>query len=398
MICVAEGKTGIRAPQSGKSEAQEKSSQREGDRKSMNRPGMHMISPARAKVRGGVFGPILEGVREKMLPYQWQVLNDEIPDIEKSHCVENFRIAAGTSKGDFYGFVFQDSDLGKWLEAAAWSLMAHPDPDLERKADEAVELMAAAQRPDGYLDTYFSCTGLEKRWTNLRDCHELYCAGHLLEGAVTYYEATGKSRALEIMRKYADYIDSVFGPEEGKCHGYPGHPEIELALCRLYDATGEERYLRLAAYFINERGKTPNYFVEEQKKLDKPFFPLNTSFGLKYFQSHLPVRAQKTMEGHAVRALYLASGMADVALRTGDDGLFEACETLFDNVASRRMYVTGGVGSTYIGEAFTFDYDLPPDRAYTETCASVALVFGPHLSSRGVLYLSRTTRDRTPAC
>ena len=342
------------------------------------------ISPADAQVEGGLFGPVLQGVREKMLPYQWRVLNDEIPGIEKSHCIENFKIAAGKAEGDFYGYVFQDSDLGKWLEAVSYSLMASPDPDLEKKADEAIEIMAAAQQPDGYLDTYFICTGLDKRWTNLRDCHELYCAGHLLEGAVAYFRATGKPRALEVLRRYIDYIDSVFGPEEGKCHGYPGHPEIELALCSLYDVTGEKKYLRLASFFVEERGKQPNYFVEEQKKLGREFYP-NDAYGLKYAQSHLPVRQQKSMEGHAVRALYLASGMADVALRTGDASLFDACKMLFDNVYNRRMYITGGVGSTYIGEAFTFDYDLPADRAYAETCAGVALIFFAARLLRGEL-------------
>lgn len=350
----------------------------------MNRNPAEWISPSDARIKGGVFGPVLEGVREKMLPYQWKVLNDEIPGIEKSHCIENFRIAAGKSSGDFYGFVFQDSDVGKWLEAVAYSLMAHPDPELEKAADDAVEIIAAAQQPDGYLDTYFICTGIEKRWTNLRDCHELYCAGHLLEGAVAYYRATGKARMLDVMRKYIDHICDTFGPEEGKCHGYPGHPEIELALCRLYDVTGEERYLGLASFFVDERGKQPNYFVEEQKKLGKEFYQ-NGAYGLKYAQSHLPVREQHSMEGHAVRALYLACGMADVALRTGDSELYGACERLFDNVYGRRMYVTGGVGSTYIGEAFTFDYDLPADRAYAETCASVALIFFAARMLRGEL-------------
>jgi len=350
----------------------------------MNKHPAQWISPADARIRGGVFGPVLEGIRTKMLPYQWKVLNDEIPGVEKSHCIENFRIAAGTSKGEFYGFVFQDSDLGKWLEAVAYSLMACPDPELEKTADKAVDIMAAAQQPDGYLDTYFICNGLDQRWTNLRDCHELYCAGHLLEGCIAYFQATGKPRALEVLRKYIDYIDTVFGPEDGKCHGYPGHPEIELALCSLYDVTGEEKYLHLASFFVGERGKEPNYFVEEQKKLNKEFF-LNGAYGLKYFQCHLPVREQSSMEGHAVRALYLASGMADVALRTGDESLFEACRRLFANVYRRRMYVTGGVGSTYIGEAFTFDYDLPSDRAYAETCASVALVFFAARMLRGEL-------------
>ncbi len=196
---------------------------------------------------------------------------------------------------------------------------------------------------------------------------------------------------LEVLRRYIDYIDSVFGPEEGKCHGYPGHPEIELALCSLYDVTGEEKYLRLASFFVEERGKQPNYFVEEQKKLSREFYP-NDAYGLKYAQSHLPVRQQKSMEGHAVRPLYLASGMADVALRTGDASLFNACKTLFDNVYNRRMYITGGVGSTYIGEAFTFDYDLPADRAYAETCASVALIFFAARLLRGELKGNTPTR------
>lgn len=328
---------------------------------------------SRTDVSGGFFGDIVRRVREEMLPFQWKALNDEVGGA-KSHCIENFRIAAGQSQGEFYGYVFQDSDVAKWLEAVAYQLSARPDAALEKLADDVIELIGAAQQPDGYLDTYFICTGLENRWTNLRDKHELYCAGHMLEAAVAYAQATGKPRFLEIMQKYVACIDATFGPEPEKLHGYPGHEEIELALCRLYELTGDERALRLAKYFIDERGKAPNYFEQEQKKLGQEYFP-DGAYGFKYAQHHLPVREQTTMEGHSVRALYLAAGMAHTALLTRDETLLDACRTLFENVSKKRMYVTGGVGSTHVGEAFTFDYDLPNDTVYAETCASIALIF-----------------------
>ena len=328
---------------------------------------------SRASVSGGFFGDIVRRVREEMLPFQWKALNDEVGGA-KSHCIENLRIAAGRSQGEFYGYVFQDSDVAKWLEAVACQLSAHPDAELEALADGVIELIGEAQQPDGYMDTYFICNGLEQRWTNLRDKHELYCAGHLLEAAVAYAQATGKTRFLEIMQKYVTCIDATFGPEPEKLHGYPGHEEIELALCKLYELTGDEKALRLAKYFIDERGKSPNYFEQEQKKLGREYFP-NGTYGFKYAQHHLPVREQTTMEGHSVRALYLAAGMAHTALLTKDEGLLDACRTLFDNVSKRRMYITGGVGSTHVGEAFTFDYDLPNDTVYAETCASIALIF-----------------------
>lgn len=328
------------------------------------------------QVADGFFSRYADLVREEVIPYQWEALNDRIPGAEKSGCLRNFRIAAGQEAGEFTGMVFQDSDIGKWLEAVAYSLTTHPDAALERTADEVIELLEAAQREDGYLDTYFIVKDPKNRWKCLRDCHELYCAGHLLEGAVAYWQATGKDRFLNVMRRYVDYIATVFGRGEGQMRGYPGHEEIELALCKLYDVTGEKKYLDLAAYFIDERGRDPKYFLEELKTRGDAFhWEGNDAQGMDYFQSHAPVREQTEAVGHAVRAVYLYSGMADVAMRTGDEGLLEACRRLYRNIADKRLYVTGAIGSTYIGEAFTFDYDLPNDTAYAETCASVGLIF-----------------------
>ena len=328
------------------------------------------------QVADGFFSRYADLVREEVIPYQWEALNDRIPGAEKSGCIRNFRIAAGQEAGEFTGMVFQDSDIGKWLEAVAYSLTTHPDAALERTADEVIELLEAAQREDGYLDTYFIVKDPKNRWKCLRDCHELYCAGHLLEGAVAYWQATGKDRFLNVMRRYVDYIATVFGRGEGQMRGYPGHEEIELALCKLYDVTGEKKYLDLAAYFIDERGRDPKYFLEERKTRGDAFhWEGNDAQGMEYFQAHAPVREQTEAVGHAVRAVYLYSGMADVAMRTGDEGLLEACRRLCRNIADKRLYVTGAIGSTYIGEAFTFDYDLPNDTAYAETCASVGLIF-----------------------
>lgn len=328
------------------------------------------------QVADGFFSRYADLVREEVIPYQWEALNDRVPGAEKSGCIRNFRIAAGQEAGEFTGMVFQDSDIGKWLEAVAYSLTTHPDAELEHTADEVIELLEAAQREDGYLDTYFIVKDPKNRWKCLRDCHELYCAGHLLEGAVAYWQATGKDRFLNVMRRYVDYIATVFGRGEGQMRGYPGHEEIELALCKLYDVTGEKKYLDLAAYFIDERGRDPKYFLEERKTRGDAFhWEGNDAQGMEYFQAHAPVREQTEAVGHAVRAVYLYSGMADVAMRTGDEGLLEACRRLYRNIADKRLYVTGAIGSTYIGEAFTFDYDLPNDTAYAETCASVGLIF-----------------------
>lgn len=260
--------------------------------------------------------------------------------------------------------IYWDSDVAKVLEGMAAALMLHPDPAMEKELDDLVALVVGAQQPDGYLNTHFTQIEPEKRWTNLHDWHELYCAGHLMEAAVAHYEATGKRTFLDAMCRYADYIDSLFGREPGKKRGYPGHEEIELALVKLYHATGEKRYLELSRYFIEERGTEPNYYVTQE------------GFSRTYLinrQAHKPVREQTEADGHSVRAMYLYSGLADVAGETGDSGLLETAERLFRNTVRRRMYITGGVGSTEIGEAFTRDYDLPNATAYAESCAAVGL-------------------------
>ncbi|MBB5325430.1 hypothetical protein HNQ34_002531 [Anoxybacillus tepidamans] len=316
----------------------------------------------------------MDVVRNEVIPYQWEALNDRVPDAEPSHAIENFRIAAGESDGEFYGMVFQDSDVAKWLEAVAYLLETNRDPELERIADEVIELLGRAQQSDGYLNTYYTVKEPGKRWTNLRDNHELYCAGHLIEAAVAYFKATGKRRFLDIMCKYADYIDTVFGKGEHQIPGYDGHQEIELALLKLYEVTGNEKYLKLSQYFIDERGKQPHYFDTEKKARGEtqPFW-FNNDY--RYHQAHVPIREQKQAVGHAVRALYMYTAMADLAAKTGDESLKEVCQTLWENVTKRQMYITGGVGSSVFGESFTFDFDLPNDTVYAETCASIALVF-----------------------
>ena len=316
-----------------------------------------------------------ETVRREGIPYQWRALNDEIPDAEPSYCMRNFRIAAGLEQGEHAGFVFQDSDVAKWIEGAAYSLRWRPDAALEATVDGAIDAVVAAQQPDGYLDTYYIINGLDRRWTNLKDHHELYCAGHLIEAAVAYYQVTGKRKLLDAMIRYVDYIDSVLGPEEGKLHGYPGHPVIEMALMRLYGVTRDPRHLGLAKYFVDQRGQRPLYFEEEDARNHNAFYWKDSYFQYQYYQAGMPVREQTEAQGHSVRAMYLYSGMADVARETGDAGLAEACRRLWDSTVKRRMYVTGSIGSSEYGEAFTFDYDLPNDTIYGETCAAIGLVF-----------------------
>ena len=310
------------------------------------------------------------------IPYQWKALNDELPeDTEPSHCLRNFRIAAGKEEGSHQGFVFQDSDVYKWLEGVAFSLRWHPDPQLEALADSAVATITDAQQEDGYLNTYYSIHGLDQRWTNLQDHHEMYCAGHLIEAAAAYYQTTGKRALLDTATRFADHIDRVIGPEPGKIHGYPGHPVIEMALMRLYRLTGEEKYLRLAKYFIDQRGQAPLYFEEEAKRGGWKNFWEEGPLSWRYYQADKPVREQSDAQGHAVRAVYLYSGMADVARETGDQELAQACRRMWNSITQKRLYITGAIGSSEYGEAFTFDYDLPNDTVYAETCASIGLVF-----------------------
>lgn len=319
-------------------------------------------------------------IKHTVIPYQWEALNDRVPDAEPSHAIRNFRIAAGLEEGSFAGFVFQDTDLYKWLEAVGYSLAQSPDSDLEKVADEAIDLIGAAQQEDGYLNTYFTIDKLDQRWTNLMDCHEMYTAGHLIEAAVAYFYGTGKTKLLDIARKIADHIDDRFGPEEGKIRGYDGHQEIELALVKLYHATGEVRYLNLAGFLIDERGQEPNFFAEEFERRGRishwaPGVVQQGPVNLAYHQAHKPVREHEVATGHAVRAVYMYTAMADLALLKGDNALLEACRRLWNNIVQKQMYVTGSIGSTHHGEAFTFDYDLPNDTNYSETCASIGLIF-----------------------
>lgn len=326
------------------------------------------------QVKDGFWGHFIEVARTKIIPYQWEALNDRVEGAAPSYCMRNFRVAAGLEEGGFGGCVFQDSDVAKWLEAVAYSLIQHPDPELEETADGAIDLIVSAQQPDGYLDTYYIINGLDQRWTNLRDNHELYCAGHMLEAAVAYWRATGKRKLLDAMLRYVDYIDSYFGTEEGKCHGYPGHEVLELALMKLYAVTGDPKHLKLAKYFIDQRGQAPLYF-ENEPHPGKPFHWAKSYFKYQYYQAGKPVREQQEAEGHAVRAVYLYSGMADVARETGDDSLYDALQSLWSNMTRRRMYITGSIGSSKFGEAFTYDYHLPNDTIYGETCAAIGLVF-----------------------
>ena len=255
--------------------------------------------------------------------------------------------------------IFWDSDVAKWMEGAAYILKKHEDADLAKKIDDLVALIKKNQGEDGYFNIYFTVVEPEKRFTN-RDWHELYCAGHLMEAAVAVAEATGKTDLLCCMEKYADYIHKVFVVEKSAAFSTPGHEEIELALMKMYHYTGKRKFLDLCAHFINARG-----VVEEQNKN-------------LYNQSHLPVREQDEALGHSVRACYLYTGMAALALETGDEALKAACRRLYDDMVNCKMYVTGGLGSTHIGEAFTARYDLPNDTAYAETCASIGMIFFAH--------------------
>ncbi len=270
--------------------------------------------------------------------------------------------------------IFWDSDAGKWLEAIGYSLMTHPNPQFEQKADEVIEMIEKAQQPDGYLNIYYTAVEPENRWTNLRDRHELYDAGHLIEAAVAYYQATGKRKLLDVMCRYTDHIEQTFGAEDGKKRGYPGHPELELALVKLYEETGEERYLNLSKYFVDERGQSPHYF--DLEAIERGEDPRNYwAQTYHYCQAHAPIREQKDATGHSVRAAYLYSGVADIVAEVGDAELLETLRAIWDDLTQHQLYITGGLGPAHTNEGFTFDYDLPNETAYAETCASIALAF-----------------------
>lgn len=339
-----------------------------------------------------------ENVVKEVIPYQWAVINDDQKIVvpkdpggndesdevsnEWSHAVRNLRVAAGEEKAPFNGMVFQDSDVYKWLEEAAYALAYAPDKQLQDLCDQVVDLIARAQEPDGYLDTPFQIKSgsyeHRERFSQIQQSHEMYVMGHYIEAAVAYNEVTGNQQALDVAIKMADCLNTYFGPEEGKIHGADGHPEIELALSRLYDATHEERFLKLAKYFIDVRGADPEFYDKQNEAIgdgSTDIFPAMREWSHEYTLTARPIRQQQTAEGHAVRVVYLLTGIAHIARLTGDAELKETAERLWANIVRRRMYITGNIGSTHIGEAFTYDYDLPNDMAYAETCASVGLSF-----------------------
>lgn len=274
--------------------------------------------------------------------------------------------------------VFQDSDVYKWLEEAAYALAYHPDPELKALCDRTVDLIARAQQSDGYLDTPYQIkSGVwadRPRFSLIQQSHEMYVMGHYIEAAVAYHQVTGNEQALEVAKKMADCLDANFGPEEGKIHGADGHPEIELALAKLYEETGEKRYLTLSQYLIDVRGQDPQFYAKQLKAMngDNIFHDLGF-YKPTYFQAAEPVRDQQTADGHAVRVGYLCTGVAHVGRLLGDQGLIDTAKRFWKNIVTRRMYVTGAIGSTHVGESFTYDYDLPNDTMYGETCASVAM-------------------------
>ena len=339
---------------------------------------MQRLSPVRftdVAIEGDFWRERLETVLTRTIPIQYEQLrsNGILESLTIPKPTPPLRIPRGAHGLSMQ--VFWDSDVGKWIEAASYALAHRRDPAIEARIDEITEWLAQAQLPDGYLNGWFLGREPDRRWTNLRDYHELYCAGHLLEGAIAYAQATGRHRLLDVLCRYVDHIAQVFGRGPQQKRGYCGHPEIELALVKLYRATGTRKYLDLAAYFIDERGQgAPHYFdVEARARGEDPGRYWFRNY--EYSQSHKPVREQDKVVGHAVRAMYLYSAMADLALELDDAALRKASEALWRDVTSKRMYVTAGIGPSESNEGFTQDYDLPNDTAYAETCASVALIF-----------------------
>lgn len=350
------------------------------------------ISKSSIIVTNSFWNKYFDIVKEQMLPFQWDILHDQasvtieserddvnIPT-EKSHVIENFLIAAGKKEGHHYGWLFQDSDLYKWIEAAANTYLVEPNEDLLQMMQQCVEVIEDAQDEDGYLSTFYQIDAPELKFRRLFESHELYCAGHLIEAAIAYAEATGDERLLRVADRFITCIENNFGPEEGKIDGTDGHQEIELALVRLYEYTGKEKYLALSDYFLKVRGQDPQFFQEQlQENIqrgidDRPVPHLN----LVYHQAHKPVVEQDEAVGHAVRLVYMAQAMAGTAHYLKDEKLLQAAKAIWNNIVHKRMYITGGIGSTVRGEAFTYDYDLPTDLMYCETCAAIGLLNFTH--------------------
>ena len=315
--------------------------------------------------KDGFWAPRLRAMREGALPAIYEQMHAD------GHFANFHELWNGGVQRTPY--IFWESDISKWIEAASYSLATYPDAALNALVDEAIAFLLLHQQPDGYLNIWYTRVEPELRWSNLRDNHELYCAGHLIEAAVAHFQGTGQRTFLDAVCRYADYIATVFGVEEGKKRGYCGHEEIELALVKLYQATGEIRYLRLCQYFIEERGRRPHYFDEEAVARGESVVDFwATTY--EYNQSHQPVREQQEVVGHAVRAMYLLSAVADLARELDDSDLQQTCERLWRHLVSKRLYITGALGASSANEGFTTDYDLPNLAAYAETCAAIGLV------------------------
>jgi DUF1680 family protein len=308
------------------------------------------LDPAGVQIRGGLLAD-----RQKLNREVTLLCGAE--ELERAGTLENLRLAAGRATGTRRGMVFSDSDVYKWLEAVAWELGRQPSPELEALARETIDLVAAAQQPDGYLNTWCQVVDPDWRWSDLEMGHELYCAGHLIQAGIAFDRATGDASLLAVARRFADLIDEVF--RNGSQKGTDGHPEIEAGLVELYRHTGNRRYLELADTLITRRGH--GLFAGGR-------------FDLDYYQDVEPVRESRSIVGHAVRALYLAAGVTDLYAETGDETLLEAMLSQWDDLASTKTYLTGGVGSRHYGEAIGDAYELPPDRAYCETCAAIASI------------------------
>lgn len=311
---------------------------------------LEAVPATQVKLSDSFWAPRLEVNRTVTLPHN-------IKMCEETGRISNFDKAAGKMEGKYEGAYFNDSDVYKVLEGAAHILAAHPDKDMEARIAAIIARIAAAQQPDGYLNAYYTVMEPDKRWTDLPKMHELYCAGHMTEAAVAWADATGRTDFLDVARKFIHHIEGIFGFD--KRHGVPGHEEIELALVKLYRKTGEDRYLKLAEYFLAARGTRPAPKSE-------------------YLQDHIPIKQQKEIVGHAVRAMYLYSGVTDVTAITGDKEYLQTLDTIWHDVVTRKLYVTGGVGARHEGEAFGGAYELPNDSAYAETCAGIGLAFWAH--------------------